>query len=199
MQTKSAPPFEDLPKGTSSPLITAYYEFNQLKLLYRQGWLKRGIAPEQCETVAEHTLGVAVLSLWIADAFFPQLDLLKILRMALLHDFGEIYAGDITPTDGVSAADKQRLETEAVTTVFSRLPAGEQYLAVWQEFEAGETPEALFVRQIDRLEMAFQASIYGRQGLFSPQEFMDSARRAVAEPYLRRLLAEIESMVADQR
>ena len=39
--------------------------------LYRQGWLKRGIPPQACESVAEHTLGVAVLTWWLADAFYP--------------------------------------------------------------------------------------------------------------------------------
>ena len=86
----------------------------QLKQLYRQGWLKRGVPPERCESVAEHTLGVAVLVMLLADTRFPELDAQKVLRMALLHDFGEIDAGDFTPIDGISLQEKHRLEKESV-------------------------------------------------------------------------------------
>lgn len=190
MQTRSKAPRETLPQEGVSPLLRAYYEFNQLKLLYRQGWLKRGIPPEQCESVAEHTLGVAVLALWLLDQHYPHLDRDKVLRMALLHDFGEIYAGDITPADGVLAQEKQSLEAAAVRSIFADLPAGADYVACWEEYEAGETPEARLVRQVDRLEMAFQAGIYRREGLATPEEFFQSARAAVDEPVLLELLAE---------
>ena len=194
MQTKPHKPLEDLLPEHISPVLRVYHEFNQLKLLYRQGWLKSGIPPERCETVAEHTLGVAVLAMWLADQYFPALDSQKLLRMALLHDFGEIYAGDITPADGVIAEDKRQQETEAVQSIFSKLSQGEAYISCWQEFEAGRTPEARFIRQIDRLEMALQASIYRQQGLATPEEFMVSARKAIHDPELLELLVEIETM-----
>lgn len=81
------------------PLIEMYFEFNQLKQLYRQGWLKRNIPTSHCESVADHSPGVAVLAMFISEAHFPDLDTLNILRMALIHNFGEIYAGDLTPDD----------------------------------------------------------------------------------------------------
>ena len=74
MQTKPHKPLVDLLSEQVSPVLRVYYEFNQLKLLYRQGWLKRSIPPERCETVAEHTLGVAVLAMWLSDQYFPTLD-----------------------------------------------------------------------------------------------------------------------------
>ena len=194
MQTKPHKPLVDLLSEQASPVLRVYYEFNQLKLLYRQGWLKRSIPPERCETVAEHTLGVAVLAMWLSDQYFPNLDSLKLLRMALLHDFGEIYAGDITPADDVRAEDKQQQEAEAVDAIFSKLSQGAAYISCWQEFEAGQTPEARFIRQIDRLEMALQASIYRQQGLATPEEFMHSARGAIHDPELMELLAEIETL-----
>ncbi len=54
------------------PLIQAYFELNHLKQLYRQGWLRVGIPPERCESVAEHSLGVALLCLFIADCVVPR-------------------------------------------------------------------------------------------------------------------------------
>ena len=97
METKRPGAIRHLADTDASALLRAMYEFQHLKTLYRQGWLRAGIPRPQCESVAEHTLGVAVLSLFLADAHFPQLDRTKILLLAMLHDFGEIHAGDIVP------------------------------------------------------------------------------------------------------
>ncbi len=198
MQTKSSPPIQSLKSKNLPALVKVYYEFNQLKQLYRQGWLKRGISKQVCESVAEHTLGVTLLCMWIADQCYPQLDSLKVMRMALLHDFGEIYAGDITPVDDVSVGEKARLEMQAVTEVFSGLPGGDVYIAYWQEFEDGATAEARFVRQIDRLEMAFQAGVYTKLGLETPHEFLGSARKALTDNELIQILDEFEKVISIQ-
>jgi putative hydrolase of HD superfamily len=112
--------------------------------------------------------------------------------MALFHDFGEIYAGDFTPADDISPEEKSRREEESASQVFSRLPQGETYLALWREFEYGDTREARFVRQIDRLEMAFQASIYQRQGYPNLEGFFASARKALDDQQLLALLEEVQ-------
>lgn len=190
MQTKGPNPAASL-RGDVSPLVEAYFELNQLKQLYRQGWLKRGIAPGRCESVAEHSFGVALLALFLVDACFPHLDHDKVLRMALLHDFGEIYAGDLTPADRVSDEDKHRLEARSVTRVLSKLPGGEAYLAIWDEFERGESDEARLVRQIDRLEMALQAGVYERQRSADLGEFFASAEQAITWPELCGILDEV--------
>jgi len=52
------------------PIVQLYYEFSQLKNLYRQGWLKRGVSEKDCETVAEHKLGVVFLGFLFRDDFF---------------------------------------------------------------------------------------------------------------------------------
>lgn len=176
------------------PLIEAYFEFNHLKQLYRQGWLRRGIAPEQCESVAEHSFGVALLAMFLAEAYFPYLDTNKVIRLALLHDFGEIYAGDIVPADGISPAEKMRQEQEGVVRVLAKLPQGERYLALWEEYEQQHSPEARFVRQIDRLEMALQASVYEQQGLADLSEFFDSVREFLSEAELQAILRELEGL-----
>ena len=180
-----------LPPGKeAAPFIQAYFELCHLKQLFRQGWLRRGIPRERCESVAEHSFGVAVLALWLAQAHSPRLDQNKVLRMALLHDCGEIYAGDIIPSDPVTAQEKHQRELEAVRQVFEKLPGGESYVQLWQEFEAGESPEAQFVRQIDRLEMGLQASVYTAQGFAGLEEFFASAQQALTDEKFNKLLAE---------
>jgi putative hydrolase of HD superfamily len=176
-------------------IIEAFFEFTHLKQLYRQGWLKRGVPVECCESVAEHSLGVAILALWFAQASFPELDVRKILIMALFHDFGEIYTGNLIPSDAVSVDAKHQREKQSVQQVLGKLPGGNYYLGVWEEFERGETPEAIFIRQIDRLEMGFQARVYGLQGLVDPAEFLQTTEQALTDPRLKQIFIELEQHV----
>ena len=193
MQTKGPNPITQLQSNTH-PIIQVYFEFAHLKQLYRQGWLTRGISPERCESVAEHTFGVAVLAMFLAEAYFPDLDTLKILRMALIHDFGEVYAGDIIPGDKIPPEEKHHLEKEAATQIFKGLPPGEDYLNLWEEFENGASPEARFIRQIDKLEMALQASVYEHLKLGHLPEFFNSASAEISSPKLETILKELEAL-----
>lgn len=179
-------------KGRGSALLQTGFEFHHLKQLYRQGWLRAGIARARCESVAEHTLGVTLLALFLADSWFPKLDRNKLLRMALLHDFGEIYAGDIIPSDGMSLGRKHALEKASVRKVLGRLAKGQGYLALWEEFEKGKTPEARLLRELDRLEMALQACVYEREGLADLSRFFASADKALTSPALRKIFREIQ-------
>lgn len=176
---------------TTQPLIEAYLQAQHLKQLFRQGWLRLGVSEEHCESVAEHSFGVALLALWLVDQHYPDLDRDKVLRLALVHDLGEVHAGDITPVDGVPADEKHRRERASVDEVFASLPNGEEYLALWMEFEDQETPESQLVKQIDRLEMAFQAAVYEHQDLADLKEFFDSADAAIRDPALREILEEL--------
>lgn len=193
METKRAPAIDHLKGIPSLPIIEVFYEFSHLKSLFRQGWLHHGIPKDQCETVAEHSLGVALLALFLADAHFPELDAGKLVRMGLLHDFGEIYAGDIVPGK-MTLEEKHLLERKSVERVFSRLPQGQAYLAIWEEFEAGETAEARFLKEIDRLEMGLQASIYEQERLGDLSAFFASTDRALATPELRDILAALQKL-----
>ena len=192
MEIKAENPVGLLQDREHTPLITAYFELCHLKQLYRQGWLRGGVPRERCESIAEHSFGVAVLASWLTQGK-PELDANKIVRMALLHDLGEVYVGDIIPSDGVSEDEKHRGEAEAVRKILSRLPDGQETIQLWDEFEAGLSPEASFVRQIDRLEMGLQAAVYQRQGLIAGDEFFESACQAMVEPYFSALLEEILS------
>ncbi len=194
MEVKANNPADQL-APEAAPLLQAYFELNHLKQLYRQGWLKRGIPRERCESVAEHSFGVAVLALWLAKSHYTHLDTEKLVYMALLHDFGEVYAGDIVPSDGIDASDKQRLEHESVRRVFDKLPGGEELRQLWEEFEAGETPEARLVKQLDRLEMGLQAAVYRTQGLGDLQEFSLSARQALEDEPLIELLKQVNRIL----
>lgn len=193
METKRAHAIQHLAGRKAPPIVEVFYEFNHLKTLFRQGWLRAGIAKEHCETVAEHSLGVALLAFFLADGHFPHLDKWKLVRMGLLHDFGEIYAGDIVPGK-MPAAEKHARERQSVERVFAKLPRGRDYLDVWEEFEAGRTAEARFLREIDRLEMALQASVYEHEFPVDLSAFFDSADQALATDELRGVLAALRDL-----
>ncbi|MBN1580820.1 MAG: HD domain-containing protein [Anaerolineae bacterium] len=195
MRTKGNHPLEHVQTQDLPVMVRVYFEFSQLKQLYRQGWLRRGVPPDRCESVAEHSFGVAVLALFLADAYRPDLDRDKLLRIALLHDFGEIYAGDLVPADAIDPAEKHRREAQSITRVFAKLANGPAYVAAWQEYETGESAEARLIRQIDRLEMALQASVYEHQGLVDPSEFFASAEQALSDaPELLDLVEQLRDL-----
>jgi len=191
METKGKHPGSYIQNSGTSPILAAWFEVNQLKLLYRQGWLKRGIEVAQCESVAEHSFGVAMLAMWLADAHFPNLDPLKVLRLALIHDLGEVYAGDITPSHQISKAQKTAMERAAVQKVLGKLTRGHFYLELWEEYEENVSPESIFVKQVDRLEMAMQAGVYQKMGDMDLTEFFDSADKVIDWPQLQTLLNEL--------
>jgi len=173
----------------SAALLRTQFQAMELKRLYRQGWLKRGVAEGETESVADHVFGTAILALLLAGhGDYAGLDRDKVLRMVLVHELGEVYTGDITPVDGVSPEEKHRLELDSLEKVLGDTQAAFELRALWQEFEDGSSAEARFVRELDRLEMGLQAAVYQADGSTRMEEFYDSARRTVQAPRLRGIL-----------
>jgi putative hydrolase of HD superfamily len=185
MEVKSPPPIDGFDRDALPAAVRLYLELCQLKQLYRQGWLDAGVPGDRCETVAEHSFGVAVLALLLAP---DDLDRDRSVRMALLHDFGEIHAGDLTPRDGVPAIEKHRRERESVCAVLGGRPDSKELIELWEEYEAGETREARFVREIDRIEMALQGLVYEEQGFGGLGGFFRSTERAVRSRNLSQIV-----------
>lgn len=186
------------PGNSATPLIETWYEIIQLKQLFRQGWIQRGISPDNCETVAEHTFGNALLCLMLASRF-PELDGHRVLKMALIHDVAESYIGDFTPMDNVPKETKQAMESEAMDKIFGKLPGGEGLISVWHEYEAQESAEAKFVKQIDRLEFALQASVYEHQDRIDGTEFYEKVAEQLTDTRLQEELVSLRKLLADNK
>jgi len=157
-----------------------------LKDLPRTGWVREGVqAPE---SVAAHSWGVAFLAMQLCP---EHLDRGRVLEMCIIHDLAEVRVGDITPDDGIPAEEKRRRETEAMAA----LGVTERSRRLFEEYEAQETPEARFVKFLDRLDMALQADCYEQRGAGSggPHDLakFKSAARALAEEHgLQHVLPE---------
>ncbi len=170
MITKADNPLDSLAGVELSAISKAYFEIAHLKNMFRQGWLKREISQSICESVAEHSFGVAMLCLLLLPQR-PELDPLKVIRFALIHDLGEVYVGDITPHDGVSKADKDKMEAAAVLQILGKLEHAEGLIESWYEYEAQKCDEAQFVKEIDRLELVLQTAIYQQNTDLDGAEF----------------------------
>lgn len=170
-------------------LLDVFLRILALKGLYRQGWLKRGVPESVCESVADHSFGTAILALLVAGRPpFQDADPVKTCRMALVHELGEVYAGDITPVDGITKETKYRMERDSLLRVLEGAPGAGELRALWEEFEEGVSPEARLLRRLDRLEMGIQAAVYRADGFPRMEEFLESARKAVGDGYLKEVL-----------
>lgn len=147
----------------------------RLKDVQRAGWVRAGHpAPE---SVAAHSWAVSFLALLRCP---PGLDRERLLVMAILHDLAEVTVGDITPHDGISAAEKHAREAAAMADLLADRP---DLLATWEEAEARQSPEARLLKQLDLLDMKLQAEHYSRTGQLAPaaaKEFIDSANRSLS-------------------
>jgi len=190
MKVKGPNPIDVLPP-TQDPNAASMLQVMQLKRLYRQGWLKRGVGAVDCESVADHSFSVAMLALIAPLPSGVALDRTKAALMALVHELGEVYAGDITPVDGVAPEEKTRLERESVERVLEGHGEAGTLSALWEEFETGATAEGRWVRELDRLEMGLQAALYRAEGWPHMEEFIASADRSVRDASLRKLLASV--------
>ena len=146
-----------------------------LKNVLRAGWVRAGI--ESPESVAAHSWGMSMLALKLAP---KELDLARVLSLCIVHDIPEVRVGDLTPHDDTStkAEDELRAMTEIAP----------EWVGLFEEYEQGQTPEAKFVKQLDKLDMALQAEIYQSKSAISLGEFIESARLRIDDEVLKNLL-----------
>jgi putative hydrolase of HD superfamily len=169
-------------------LLRFFHRAGRLKETPRAGWALRGVASP--ESVAEHSHRVALLALVLAPRAAPPLDVSRCVALAVVHDLAEALVGDITPYDGVSADEKQRREAEAMRQL-GELAGDGSLLALWREYDAAESPEARFVKELDKLETVLQAAEYGQRGdaeAGALDEFWHSADARLTSPSTRAVL-----------
>ena len=106
------------------------------------------------ENDAEHTFSLALLALVLADYADEGVDINRVIRMALVHDLIEIYAGDTYVYDAVAMATKAAREEAAAAKLFGLLPIpqGDEFESLWREFDAEETPDARFAACLDHFQ-----------------------------------------------
>ena len=114
--------------------------------------------------------------------------------MALLHDLAESIVGDYTPGE-ISKQKKIELENDAMKKILEKLPHEliKNYQDVWNEFLVGESEESIFVHEMDKLEMIFQAKQYLDEGFSKEkiQAFIDSANNEIKSKDLKEIITKL--------
>ncbi len=131
--------------------IAFILEVDKLKQVLRRTYLMDG---KRRENSAEHSWHLAVMAVLLLEYAREEVDLARVVKMLLLHDVVEIDAGDTFAYDEAAHADKNERERRAAERIFNLLPAemaGEVF-ALWEEFEAGATPEAKYAEALDRFQ-----------------------------------------------
>lgn len=130
-------------------------ELDKLKNVLRQSLL---MDASRRENSAEHSWHLATLAVLLVEHAAEPIDLLRVLKMLLVHDVVEIDAGDTFAYDTVNAATQHEREQRAAERLFGLLPEeqGSKLLTLWEEFELRETPESKYANALDRLQPLMQ-------------------------------------------
>ncbi len=130
-------------------------EIDKIKYIQRKTKLFHSDRPEND---AEHSWHLAMMTIVLAEHSDVPVDVLKVLKMILIHDIVEIDAGDTFIYDTQKSHSNTENELIAAKRIFGLLPdeQAEELIEIWQEFEAGETPEARFAKAMDRIEPLLQ-------------------------------------------
>ena len=146
-----------------------------LKDIARTGWVRNDV--NNPESVAAHSWGMAILALKLTP---EELDLSKVLSLCLVHDIPEVRVGDLTPHDDCS--------TKADDELSAMKELSPEWVHLFEEYELGESEEAKFVKQLDKLDMGLQAMIYeSKQGL-DLSEFKESALSKISNSELSSMI-----------
>lgn len=130
-------------------------EADRLKSVLRATTLVDGSRPENS---GEHSWHLALYALTLADQAAPGVNIDRVIRMLLLHDLVEIDVGDVPihSANGQAHGSEATIvaEKRAADRIFGLLPPdlAQSFRALWDEFEAAETPDAIFAKSLDRVQ-----------------------------------------------
>jgi putative hydrolases of HD superfamily len=130
-------------------IVSFVLELERLKSVTRK---TRVAGSDRFENSAEHSWQIAMLAAVLVPHAPPEVDITRVIGMLLVHDVGEIDTGDTLVFVEEGAAERKAAERVAVERIFGLLPAAQAapFIALWQEFEEGRTPEARFAHAADR-------------------------------------------------
>lgn len=130
-----------------------FLEADKLKQVNRQNYILNG---RRKENDGEHCWHLALMCMLLHEYArdSEEIDLLHTIKMVLVHDLVEIDAGDTYCYDEEASVGKEKREREAAERIFKLLPPNQEqeFRALWEEFEAMNTPEARFAAALDRFQ-----------------------------------------------
>jgi putative hydrolase of HD superfamily len=196
-------------------MISTLIELQRLKGLERTGWMLRGIAPG-AESVADHSYGVVVAAMLLADELAARgvtVNVERVLRMAVVHDWAEARVGDMprTATRYFGGEARKRAERAAFDDIVSNLKASgvsAEYGALHKDYEERASLEARLVKAADLIDLLVQTLAFERAGVRGLDEFwegvaeqnlgLDGIAGEVVSETLRQLVEERQHIKGDE-
>jgi putative hydrolase of HD superfamily len=165
-------------KDSFLDIISFISYIDQLKGVMRKNGLHDG---SRSENTAEHSWHAAFSAFLLAQYANQPIEINKVIQMLLIHDLVEIEAGDTFVYDQKEVLEQDQAEAKAAMKVFGRLPEepGRELRALWEEFEARETPEAKFAKAIDRF-LPLYSNIINKGYSWQPYSITQSQVKEIA-------------------
>lgn len=155
-------------------------EIDKVKNIFRQTLLADG---NRRENDAEHSWHIALMAVLLQEYLEEPVDVKRVMQMVLIHDLVEIDAGDTYAYDAEGAKSKRAREEAAADRIFGMLPNDqeEEFRALWEEFEAYETPDAQYAHLLDNfqpmlLNHAAQGVSWKTHGVYKDQIYKRNER-----------------------
>lgn len=205
-------------------LLNFFIEVGKLKKMPRRGWVINQI--KNPESIADHIFRAVIMAWFLAEKK-GKFNMEKLLKIALIHDLCEIYAGDTTPYDTVlprtkkklkermktwprfSNSEKKRIarekykrELKGLEKLISKLPTAfkEEIKNLWLDYEKGLSVEGRFFKQADRIENFLQALEYWKRYKSPPQgPWWEWAREFFDDPLLLKFIKEMDKKFHKKR
>lgn len=136
-------------------ILSFLQEIEKCKAIERKMYCSN---PDRAESDAEHSWHLAMFVLLFEKELPKNLDSTRMLKLALMHDLAEIYAGDTFAFDKEGQATKKERELESAKKLFSQLPEDlrEEFMDLFEEYEEVKTPESKFVKSFDKIQPILQ-------------------------------------------
>jgi putative hydrolase of HD superfamily len=156
-----------IPSTPETTPLAFFHFMERLKTTPREGWRRFRIG--HGESIADHMYRMAIMTMLAPPTLASQLNIPRCTKMALIHDMAEALVGDITPMDQIPKDEKNRREAATMDFLTQRLLGGSyveqaaDIQSAWWEYEKGETKEAMFVKDVDKIELVLQMVDYERK------------------------------------
>ncbi len=152
-------------------LLRLLSRIGRLESLPRTGWLVAGVADP--ESVAAHSFEVTLVATWLADHVDQEVDVERVMRIALLHDFGEALLTDLPRPvkELVGAEAVEQAESDAVEKILGGV--GDGWLEAAEAYRRQQSPEALLVKAADRIQLLAKSLTYDAQRRGDVEQFWD--------------------------
>jgi putative hydrolase of HD superfamily len=180
-----------------------FHEARKLKEVLRYG--KHKNKKLKCDSGADHSWRVALMTFLLADNLNLDLDITKSIKLAIIHDLPEAECGDVDIIDivngNITREEKHRRESLAIKKISGTLPdkLKKEIISLWEEYEAGKSREAKFVRAIDKLETITHIVEEGYESYDSPEIIVNYADEAVRNfPELKEALKVLKEKLKNE-